>query len=336
MLNNVPPFYFPLSQGRYEVKPGLHRFPHDFGNGLADQHVFQLDNTLYDYRHIKLGARLEKLEKYYQLENCTPDTRKTTNQFIVSKLISEHPDIFHLNNNSHYSLHCLHTGDILYFDAEYRLLDVDYGTPVSPIYQDLFDALACQIQEDLSIVQLDEAGRDSVSAIHLCFPNHWAAKDKIGKGFVDLHAPVPGMEKMNRGHKQIVHAMLYKGPYVRFAWGVATDKRLNHHPVPPDGIPRAKWLGRHFNKHKPELYLRVERQTLHGFSAEKSVLFTIRSYLVDIKDLQHNKGQIDALLNALSTMQIDSQHYKGVYEERLEIIKWLQSVGLSSKSGRKF
>ena len=40
-----PPDYFPLAEGRYEVKPGLIRFGKDVGGGDADGHVFQIDSS---------------------------------------------------------------------------------------------------------------------------------------------------------------------------------------------------------------------------------------------------------------------------------------------------
>ena len=60
------------------------------------------------------------------------------------------------------------------------------------------DALAMQVQEDLSVVcRVGE--KDWVCAIHLCCPHTWTAEKKIGQDFVSMHAGVPGMRRSQRG-----------------------------------------------------------------------------------------------------------------------------------------
>lgn len=44
------------------------------------------------------------------------------------------------------------------------------------------------------------------------------------------------MEKINRRGDAIAHTMITHKPMVRFAWGLSTDTRLNHHPESPPGV----------------------------------------------------------------------------------------------------
>jgi len=60
-----PAHYFPLPNGRYQVKVGLSRLGKDFGNGRVDRHAFQFDYQWPRYRQAKLSARAESLKKYY-------------------------------------------------------------------------------------------------------------------------------------------------------------------------------------------------------------------------------------------------------------------------------
>ncbi|MEH2315065.1 MAG: heme-dependent oxidative N-demethylase subunit alpha family protein [Nostoc sp.] len=50
-------------------------------------------------------------------------------------------------------------------------------------------------------------GKNWLSAVHLCYPNHWSAEEKIGKDFATIHALVAGMEKINRRGDAIASGM---------------------------------------------------------------------------------------------------------------------------------
>lgn len=327
MFNTDKPLYFPLAKGRYEVKPGLFHFPHDFGNQQLDHQVFQLDGEFCRYHSEKLAARAERLNKYYHCQEFNSAVKKTINQFIAQRLALEHPQTFQLEEKGkNIILHCQHSQEKLIFDHQYSLQGIHGKQPVSPAYQGSFDALACQVQEDLAVVEIDTSGQDKLTGLHLCFPNHWAAEDKIGQNFISVHAPVPGMDKVNQNISQLLDAILNKGPFVRFAWGVATDTRLNHHPEPALETKRRTWQGRRFNPDNPELYLRIERQTLHGFPAQQCILFTIRTYFLDINQLKSDKQKISSLIAALSTMKQESQSYKGLSKDYPAILDWLESI----------
>lgn len=324
MLNQQKPLYFPLSEGRYEVKPGLFRFPHDFGNQGLDNDIFQLDADFSEFRAVKLAARAEHLDKYYCSDNFTPSTMQAITSFTCQRLAQEHPLIFQLEQKGkQHLLHCRHSGESLIFDKAFSLQGVENQQSVSPCYQDGLDALACQLQEDIAVINIGGLNGEQVTALHLCFPNYWAAADKIGQGFIAAHAPVPGMDKINSTIKPLLDALLNKGPFVRFAWGLTTDTRLNHHPQPRAGVAEHLWQGRRFDMANPELYLRIERQTLHGFPDQRSVLFTIRTYFMAITALETGPDKIRALTLALESMPLKSLHYKGLRQDHQAILQWL-------------
>ena len=321
------PFYFPLPNGRYEVKPGLFKFPYGFGNPLVDEKVFQIDALASTYREEKLRARRERLEKYYCSHNFSETAARAINQFIIDALIEQYPQFFQLTKRKdRFLLYCALTKETLNCDRQFRLLETALGNKLTPAYRDTFDALACQIQEDLSVVSLDRHGDDYVAALHLCLPNHWAATDKIGQQFISVHEPVPHMEEINSHAQQLSHAMLHKSPFVRFAWGLATDTRLNHHPVAPTDVAPRRWQGRRFNPAQAELYLRVERQTIHGFPAASCVLFTIRTYFYDVHTLAQVPEQRSQLLSAIRSMSGNSLDYKGLKDDKAAIIAWLENM----------
>lgn len=323
MPDNEQNFYFPLDKGQYQVTPGLHALGTDFGNGVADNHIFQFDENFDHYHQTKTAARTEALEKYYCKEKLNNQKKSIINQFIIQQLFHERPDLFSYQKQpNRHQLHCRLTGETLTFDPQYELIE---NQPESTGYVDGLDALAMQVQEDIALVEMTGDGHDRIVALHLCFPNHWAAKDKIGNSFLTSHASVPGMEKINKRAKQLLNSLLNKGPYVRFAWGLATDKYLNHHPVAPEGVDKNLWLGRCFDPVDPQLYLRVERQVIYGFPTITTLLFTIRTYFYDVAVLKQSPTKREALQSALQSMSSDTLKYKGLSEGLPLILDWLDN-----------
>src|SRR5206468_2092864 len=100
--------------------------------------------------------------------------------------------------------------------------------------------------------------------------------------FFEIHRPVPGIDKVNQAARSYIEAAIGKGPYVRFVWGFATDRRLNHHPEPPPGMSPESWRGRTFDAGSPSPFLlRIERQQLWGLPAVRAAVFLIRVSFVD-------------------------------------------------------
>ncbi len=327
----VPPevCYFPLDRHRFELKAGLHILGTDFGNGDADTKVFQIDASFDRYRRCKLRGRAERLSKYYQLHEYTPAVAQQIARFIIYRLAHEHAGYFSVEQRTDGStvLNCALTSEVLVFGADMQLTEAK--SQVDPPYASSLDALACQTQEDLAVLRV--ADRQWLSAVHLCFPNHWAAEEKIGRNFAEIHSPVPGIEKISARASALVDAMIYKGPYVRFAWGLSTDTHLNHHPQPRPNIAQHVWQGRTFNRTRPELWLRIERQTSWGFPLIAAALFTIRTYFADCRQIRRDPAKLARLTCAIESMTPETLRYKGIADTKPEILRWLRSAKASTQ-----
>jgi hypothetical protein len=313
--------YFPPGDGVYQVKPGFIRLGQDLGNGPADAQVFQFDQSFPHFRQAKLQARAECLPKYYRTADYPPEVADTVAAFLIHRLAQEHPAHFLLEeDNTGAHLHCVLTGETLYFDKEYQLRGVK-AEGSEPPYTDALDALACQVQEDLAVVCRRPEGGDWLAAVHLCSPNHWAAGEKVGRAFAQVHAPVAGMGPLNQRSGDLVKAMIERGPYLRFAWGLATDTRLNHHPEPPLNTLPENWQGRYFDPRNPRLFVRLERQVLWGFPREEAALFAIRTYFRDCARLSPQERA--QLRLALLSMTPETLAYKGLAAHRDPLLEWL-------------
>ncbi len=311
----VPCRYFPLSNGKYEVAAGLRPLGTDFGNGGRDAKVFQVDSELPRYRHAKDAARAERLEKYYPESVALDDeAMAAVSRFIIESLVADWPEYFQMRDAG--TLDCALSSERIAFDQGYRLVSAEG----SPPYRDLFDALASQVQEDLAVWKRDPAADAEgwLAAIHLCFPNHWVAEEKIGKPFNAVHRPVAGFSKLGKAAPSLVEMMVAKGPFVRFAWGVATDRELNHHPG-------NEFQGRAFDTMDPVLELRIERQTLTSFAELGASLFTIRTYFLDVGEELSTEERV-ALGKAIDSMSPESLVYKGLAGSKEAIQGWLSSL----------
>jgi hypothetical protein len=277
-----PARYFPLESGRYEVKPGLFKFGTPFGNGAADRQVFQLDDQFPRYHAVKMAARQERLSKYFQTHDYRSATAGRVAEFIAERIVRS---------------------------------DCDENTLAASRQLD-FASLALLVQEDLAVIQRD-GGRHWLAAIHLCFPNHWAAEEKIGKTFAEIHAPVADIEPINRQADKLVDAMINATHgYVRFAWGISSDDRLNHHP--------GNEHGRHFDPAHPRALLRIERQTIWGFPEVEASLFTIRTYFEDLAKLEADKRA--KVISAIESMTPAALDYKGLTGGRDDLLAWLRAL----------
>ncbi|MBD2486025.1 DUF3445 domain-containing protein [Aulosira sp. FACHB-615] len=321
---NSPACYFPLMNGRYEVKPGMMLLGSCFGNGQADKQVFQIDNNFTDYRQAKLLARGERLSKYYQTHNYSKAVAGAIARLIIDRLTQEHPQYFsyeQLTANT-WKFYSQLTQEILYLDADWQLQKVE-GSSQVPAYASSLDALAAQVQEDFTVICCGHDGGNWLSAVHLCYPNHWSAEEKIGQDFATIHLPVAGMEKINRRADAIVHTMINRQPMVRFAWGLSTDMRLNHHPEPPPSVLVNQWQGRNFDPQHPRLYLRIERQVIWGLPQYQTALFTIRTYFRDCTVLKQDLPLRGKLCAAIESMSSDSLVYKDLVDSKASILRWL-------------
>jgi dimethylamine monooxygenase subunit A len=320
--------YFPLENGRYEVKPGFIPLGKSLGDGEADKRVFQFDGNCPHYRHVKVLSRGERLSKYYQTYNYSDKVAGAIACLIINRLSQEYPQYFHCQPTDRgLSFHNQLTGETLYIDEDWRLQQVqNQGQPVAPPYTSTLDALATQVQEDITVMSYDPNGHNWLSAVHLCYPNYWSAEEKIGKDFITIHAPVAGIEKINRRASAIVNTMLLREPMVRFAWGLSTDTRLNHHPEPPPSVSAEDWNGRSFNPNNPKLFLRIERQVIWGLPEHNAVLFTIRTYFRDCRTIKKDPNLQLKLFSALQSMTPESLIYKGLAESRDSILAWLKEM----------
>lgn len=313
-----PAIYLPFDSGRYDVKPNLFRLGHDFGNQARDKQVLQFDLQADQYRHEKLRARKHDLQQYYcDILSTTGSAGNEVHRVLIAVLCKEYPGLFQTEfDDNDRLLHCRQSGETLVFDRDYGFKAATSSTGLSwPEYTSGLDALLCQIQEDLCVLRAKgKSGR--LVAAHLCFPNRWAPAEKIGKSFLDIHQPVAGFARVNRNTDGIVRAMLGGSAFVRFAWGLSNDARLDHHPLHAGDFS--------FESDSDPVFVRVERQVVVGLPKAGLILFFIRTYYHDCHQLRGNNAVTEKLANALSSMDDGILEYKQLLQSRDRLVEWLR------------
>lgn len=194
--------------------------------------------------------------------------------------------------------------------------------------RDEIDFLISQVPEDFAVWKL-EGEEDWMALIHLCSPNHWDARKKIGKTFLESHDPIPYIDPISRSAKKIFSQIQSRGAVERFAWGVSTDDRLNHHSEAPPGIDPAEWKGRSFNPEKPVLFIRQERQTLFPINPQL-IGFTIKTSFINVRDL--SAEDLALVHQSIKGMDESILRYKGLLSDQDLILKWLEQLALASMS----
>jgi hypothetical protein len=312
MCLDAPATYFPITRGLYEVSPGLKLLGADFGNGVMDRRVFQIDANFPRFRQSKLACRQDRLEKYFQQSDLSPEAERALVEWLIDRLTTEYPDIFSVDGCQ---LLCRHTNESIALN--------DSNTASG--YRSAFDALANQVAEDICLMRRD-GSRNWLAAAHVCSPGHWSAEEKIGKPFTAIHDPVPGIGAINQKAHHFVEMMIHRGPFVRFAWGFGTDDRLNHHPKPPDGVDADDWRGRAFDPNDPKFFLRVERQVTWGLPAVNAAAFVIRVSHLPGEQIRSNPLERNQLISALKSMTPESRLYKGIDGSMDAILDWLSAA----------
>lgn len=278
---STTPRYFVVERKPFRMTPGLFRLGQDFGNGNADRLAFQRDAQFEHYRAEKERVLSRYPERVQLLWSPKPQAlQKSAYAWMRARLFDEH--------------------------------SVEVPPLTGAPEEGDFRALALHMQEDFTLLQQTPDGDGIQVLLSVCFPSGWRPETLLGRTFLQTHAPVPDFEEIASKSRQLVRAMVERGPYVRFVWSVTADERLDHHP---DHAPRDSWTDASVG------YLRIERQVTIPFPEERGSLFLIRTYLYAFGDLTVEERAV--LSDALATLPESILAYKGLSEQIPRVLRLL-------------
>ncbi|WP_231557281.1 heme-dependent oxidative N-demethylase subunit alpha family protein [Deinococcus sp. YIM 77859] len=328
MLFQPPACYRPFLSGRYTVSAGLYRLGSQRIPWLevpqVETHTFALDGDYPRFVASKVGAHTRAPYEYMGEAALTPDLREAALTFIARTLAAESGGVMTWDGRTFRNLLLGWAADL-----EPRWGSVErlerFPAPLASLVAEVLpvhalDFLGLNAPEDLALVARDaRTARDWLAAIHVLSPQHWDPREKLGRDFVAVHAPVAGSGPLNATAPRLIDAVISRGPFVRFAWGLSMGDRLDHHPAAPPDADRAE-----ATRFDPDrAFLRVERQTLTGFPDAQGALFTIRPYTYALREAVALPEQAHALAAALRSMTPEQVTYKGLARLLPELLAWL-------------
>jgi len=271
------------------MKSGLHDFGTDFGNGERDQLFFQRDKEFPLYKEAKM-----QIEPKRHWSICKSTEHHELHKQVFSWIIEKQEQELNIRASPTTLIVKEH-------------LEKGENIDLTAAYLDL----SLNVQEDLALV----ADKPSSSLIvgNISMPSFWAPERIQGASFRDIHTPVPKFPKNDMLANKLNHLISNKGPFVRFAWTIANDDRLDHHP----DKGRVDWA------ENQELWLRIERQVTVPFHGLGS-LFLIRTYLYPIVSLNKNKCQ--TIYKAIENMPEEISKYKGLWKGKDYILESLTKL----------
>ena len=262
------------------------------------------------YSEIKLKRSLLEVDHSYYF-NSLPGTNLAQWEVVekvANDLVKLDPTSFSLTKNG---LNFEFRNALLKEELTCTLGD-ERSIPFAPM-----DWIGRQIQEDL--VLLNSLGE--VVAGQLCFPSGWALSEKLGKQFIDVHAPLPSLTSpMILAAIKLIERLPLGKPVARNNWGFRLDDQLDlssKHSV----AYREKLLTviptlslEEFGK---RIFLRVEHQTLTRLPQSGFVLFTIHTYNSSLAEECKSVERTQAMFSFLNSVPREMIEYKvmdGIYE----------------------
>jgi dimethylamine monooxygenase subunit A len=326
-----PPF---MNESRFEIKADL--FP--LGtviNGKLEQKHFEQDNQLEYFLTERLNLFKTQLEKRRMIH--TDDERGLAESLhcVFGLYAKDHPELIQLEPDG--------------IELKYLGLRLRYSsaaTSIEPVIERLsptvlgeriaswlerqtgvarlLDALALSCQEDIVIMR-GVAETAHAEALSVSFPSGWDPREKLAENFERIHEPIADNSKLLKASGNTMKALLTKGPFVRFSWGLTINPSLDNHPQSPKPEPLQAWLENpsELVKHS---YLRMERQTTYPMPDLERGLFSIRIYVTPLLErLERDPSLRSRLAKFVASVKPEVLEYKGQANITPGILKWLQS-----------
>jgi hypothetical protein len=200
----------------------------------------------------------------------------------------------------------------------------DASLPFEPL-----DWIGRQVQEDLIILN----PQGYITAGQLCFPSGWSLGEKLGKQFMDVHAPLPPMAMpMLKAANTFMERIPVNKSFMRNNWGFRLGDQLDlsskysdaYRQRLKDVLPK---LDREsFGK---KVFLRVEHQTLTRLKRSGDVLFTIHTYQHSLESIVAHREQTMTLLSFLKGTPPELIDYKVMTPLMEPLLEYLSAKTLS-------
>ena len=168
-------------------------------------------------------------------------------------------------------------------------------------------------EPDFLLLRQNEAGEFCLVAGCVCFPSHWALREKMGLPLAAIHAPVPTLNAtLGAKIDSFLTSLRADQVWERWNWGLAATPELNDHPARGNArLGAAATL--------EACWFRTEHQAFRLLPETRSILFAIRIELVPLSEIAADRALAARLAAALLSMPPEIAAYKGVAEARVRL-----------------
>jgi hypothetical protein len=174
-------------------------------------------------------------------------------------------------------------------------------------------------EPDFLLLRQNEAGEFRLVAGCVCFPSHWALREKLGLPLVAIHAPVPTLNSTLGANIDSFLANLRPDTvWERWNWGLAATLELNDHPA--RGLSRLT-----ATTTLDACWFRSEHQAFRLLPETRSILFAIRIDLIPLAEIAADRALASRLAEALLSMPPEIAAYKGLATARHAIAAQVRS-----------
>jgi len=193
----------------------------------------------------------------------------------------------------------------------------------STLPREPMDYMGRQVQGDFVLLDQRDETLYADAGMVTCQAD-WSLAFNVGMSWREWHGPVPRATElgvMDRALKFLLNLQL-ANPVRRLNWTMTVNPRLD---TSPENYP---YWGGDRNKVNAEnvsdlIHLRVELQTLFRLPRSNAIVFSIRCYLISLKDLATYPRWAKRLYRVQKTMHPDLIEYKGMTKFHPLVVEWL-------------
>jgi hypothetical protein len=187
--------------------------------------------------------------------------------------------------------------------------------------------LALSLQEDLAIID----GQGAILPwLAVALPSHWAPRDKIGRHFTEVHAPIADNALLLKAGEHLMRLMTQEARWERFVWNITPHCRLNQHP---DRVSSETWSEESSWQGMGHVaWFRTERQTFIPVPERQEAVFTIGVEVQPLATVITTPAQALALQEAVASMSPAVLAYRQLDAVQPALLRWLAEKAAGSRA----
>ncbi len=241
-----------------------------------------------------------------------------TLEMIMTNYARDYPQLFNLTCNGDrwiWKNNALNlTQSFIYGD--------DSSLPCGPL-----EYITRQAQGDFNII--DQRNGDLfMDGGMITGPADWSLTFDLGMSFKQWHGPVPLAHEIgvfDRALKYLLNMQVGR-PVRRLNWTITINPRMDTSPETYNRWRSDRAMVTAENAGEL-VYLRVELQFIARLPRSNAILFSIRTYLISLRDLSTNEDWLQRMYHVIKTLPSAIADYKGIKRTRSHIIEWMESTG---------